>query len=88
MCMYFIEKRISLIKNALKKMVFPDHFDYKSSDIYEINQIAIKNNLKIITTEKDFMKINKFKNFNVKFIDVDLNVDKFFEFKKFLLSYL
>ena len=84
---FFDFLKVNKIK-VKKKMVFPDHFDYKSSDIYEINQIAIKNNLKIITTEKDFMKINKFKNFNVKFTDVDLNVDKFFEFKKFLLSYL
>ena len=71
-----------------KKIIFPDHFDYNSSDIYKINKIALKNNYKIITTEKDFMKINKFKNFKVKFTKVDLHINKYSDFKKFLLHHL
>ena len=71
-----------------KKIVFPDHFDYNSSDIHKINKVALKNNYEIVTTEKDFMKINKFKNFKVKFTKVDLYINKYSNFKKFLLNHL
>ena len=69
-----------------KKMIFPDHFNYISSDIERIISIAKKNNLKIITTEKDFMKIKKFKKHDIKFTNIDLKIDKFSFFKKFLFD--
>ena len=69
-----------------KKMIFPDHFNYISSDIERIISIAKKNNLKIITTEKDFMKIKKFKKHDIKFTNIDLKIDKFSFFKKFLVD--
>tara|TARA_B100000003_G_scaffold100763_1_gene90271 strand:+ start:2983 stop:3903 length:921 start_codon:yes stop_codon:yes gene_type:complete len=82
------ENFFSLLKenkiNIVKKMVFPDHFKYTNSDINEIIGIARKNNLKIVTTEKDFMKLKKFKNLSIKYTDVDLKIEKFSLFKKFL----
>ena len=33
-------------------MIFPDHYNYKLSDINIIKEHAKKNNLEIITTEK------------------------------------
>ena len=44
-------------------MVFPDHYDYSLDDLEKIQNIAKNEDLKIITTEKDFMKIpEEFKN--------------------------
>lgn len=41
--------------------LFPDHYSYKSKDIQEIESIYFKNNLDLVlTTEKDFVKIEKF----------------------------
>ena len=71
-----------------KKIIYPDHFDYNISDINKIKKLAKKNSLKLVTTEKDFMKIKKFKNFNVKYTNVDLYINKLSNFKKFLLNYL
>tara|TARA_B100000029_G_scaffold332966_1_gene325130 strand:- start:1524 stop:2309 length:786 start_codon:yes stop_codon:yes gene_type:complete len=71
-----------------KKLIFPDHFNYKTSDINKIRKLATKHSLKIVTTEKDFMKINKFRNFKVKFTDVDLSIQNNSNFKKFLLKSL
>ena len=73
---------------VVKKIIFPDHFDYTHSDIIKINNIAEKFNLKIVTTEKDYMKIKKFKNLNIKYTDVDLKIEKFYKFKKFLIENL
>ncbi len=78
-----------LNENKIKikeSIIFPDHFNYKSSDINKIKKLAIKKNLKIITTEKDYVKINKFKNIKVKFANIDLHIDKKTNFKKFLLK--
>ena len=78
------ENKIKIEKN----IIFPDHYNYQLSDISKIKKFAAKNNLKIVTTEKDFMKIRKFKNFNVKFTDVDLYINKFTSFRKFLINNL
>ncbi len=76
-----------LKKNKLKiikKITFPDHYDYKISDLNKIKKIAKKNNLQIVTTEKDFTKINKFKNNQIKFTKVNLLINNRTSFKKFL----
>jgi len=80
-----------LIENKFKiekKIIYPDHFNYSQSDIYELKRIAKQNNLKIITTEKDFTKVRKFSNFKVKFLSIDFRINKIEQFKKFLIKKL
>lgn len=57
-----------------KQIVFPDHYDYKRSDIQELKELAVRNDCELITTEKDFMKIKKYKISKLKFTDVDLKI--------------
>ena len=58
--------------NVVKEMIFPDHYDYNLNDLEKIRNIAKNENLKIITTEKDFMKIpQEFKKV-INFITIDL----------------
>ena len=71
-----------------KKIVYPDHYNYKFSDIDKIKKIAKENKLKILTTEKDFTKINKFNNFNVKFTNIDLFINNYKSFKRFIINNL
>ena len=71
-----------------KKILYPDHFDYKISDINKIKYMAKKHKLKIITTEKDYMKIQKFNKFEVTYTDVDLIIQNNSKFKKILLKNL
>ena len=71
-----------------KKIIYPDHYNYKFSDIDKIKKIAKENKLKILTTEKDFTKINKFKNFNVKFTNIDLYINNYKSFKRFIINNL
>ena len=71
-----------------KGLIYPDHYNYNKSDVDKIIKIALDNNLKIITTEKDYMKINKFKNLKVKYTDVDLSINNISLFKKFLINNL
>ena len=58
--------------NVAREMIFPDHYDYTIKDLEKIQDIAKNENLKVITTEKDFMKIpEKFKK-KIDFLEIDL----------------
>ena len=69
-------KKILLKKNfkIIEEKVFPDHYEYTKKDLENIEDHAKKLNAKIITTEKDFVKLAKFDSNNIKFIELDLNV--------------
>ena len=58
--------------NISRELIFSDHYKYSHKDIEKIQSIAKKNNLKIITTEKDYVKIpDKLKN-NINYLAIDL----------------
>ena len=44
--------------NIVKEIEFPDHYKYLQKEIDEIISISEKLNCKIITTEKDYMRLN------------------------------
>ena len=77
----------TLIKNKfniLKEITFPDHHDYSQSDIDKIKLQAKHLNAKIITTEKDYVKISSNQNDEIKFLKVELKVKN----EKKLIDYL
>ena len=49
--------------------------NFISADINFIKNRAKKINAEIITTEKDFVKISKFDNKNINFIEIDLKIE-------------
>ncbi len=58
--------------NIEKEITFPDHYNYNNNDFEKIIDIAKNKNLKILTTEKDFMKVpQKFRE-EIKFISIDV----------------
>ena len=66
-----------LIKNNFKvvdEIIFPDHYQYKQEDINKIKLKAKKLNAKIITTEKDYVKLSNKDNDNIDFIEIDLKI--------------
>ena len=60
--------------NIIKEVIFPDHYNYTQNDINKIRSEAKKFNAKIITTEKDFAKIDPSKNDDIKFLEIELKV--------------
>lgn len=57
-----------------KKMTFPDHYKFTKKEIENIIKKAKKENLKIIMTEKDYFKVNKFELDNLNFLKVNLKI--------------
>ena len=64
---------------------FPDHFAYKKNDINNLILDANNQNLKLITTEKDYVKISENKN-QIHFlpIEFELGVKDKLNFELFL----
>ena len=67
-----------MIKNSglsiFKEIEFPDHYSYSEKDINDILVEAQRFNCKIITTEKDFIRINNPKISEINFIKTDLKI--------------
>ncbi|MBD1137733.1 tetraacyldisaccharide 4'-kinase [Pelagibacterales bacterium SAG-MED43] len=58
--------------NIEKEIIFTDHYNYNHSDFEKIIENAKNDNLNIITTEKDYMKIPpKFRE-EIKFLSIDV----------------
>ena len=67
----------TLINNNIKiakEMIFPDHYNYTHKDIDQIKYQARKLNLKILTTEKDYIKIKSIDSNDIKYLKVELDI--------------
>lgn len=68
------------------KKIFPDHYKLSNNEIKEIKTITKKKSLKLITTEKDYLRLEKNQRIGIKFIKISLKINKLKNFKKILLS--
>ena len=70
--------------NVVKEKIFPDHYIYKKDDIKNISDEAKKINAKILTTEKDFMKLSNNDAEKINFLKIELKIAQEQNFIKFL----
>ena len=67
-----------------EKFIFPDHFNFSNEQINKIKQVANIKKLDIITTEKDYLRLNKKNRKDIKFLKVILKIQDVQNFSKFL----
>ena len=68
----------TLKKNNFKIVLtksFPDHYEYKNKDINTLKEEANNRNLKLITTEKDYVKIDDKEN-EISVLPIEINFSK------------
>tara|TARA_B100001769_G_scaffold125028_1_gene97751 strand:- start:253 stop:1173 length:921 start_codon:yes stop_codon:yes gene_type:complete len=70
--------------NIVKKFIFPDHHNFKNKEIDEIKKIAFENKLKIVTTEKDYKRLNTKNKKNIDYLKIKLKIKNLNKFRKFL----
>ena len=58
----------------IKSIDFPDHYMYSDKDIKKIKDMANNLNLKIITTEKDYNRLNEFNSEGIEYLNIELKV--------------
>ena len=70
---------LDMLKNNKVKIVdnieFPDHYIYKKNDIKKIIDQAKKNNLGILTTEKDMQRIDESYKSDINEIKINLKIN-------------
>ena len=65
----------TMIENKLKvikKFSFPDHYTYSNNDLTKILNYAKNNNAKVITTEKDYLRLDPNFTKDIKYLRLDL----------------
>ena len=60
--------------NVIKDIEFPDHYKYNNFDINKIQKLSDTLNCQIITTEKDYLRLDKDKIHNINFIKSELKI--------------
>ena len=69
---------VSMMKNygfrIVKDLEFPDHYKYTNRDIKKILEEANKFNYKIITTEKDYLRLEHINTNQINFIKSELQI--------------
>ena len=69
-----------------KKIIFPDHYKITPYEIKKLKTKAKHEGLSLITTEKDFLRLDKLERKNIKFLKIKLEVNNLNYFKKILTS--
>ena len=60
--------------NIVRKISFPDHYNYSKNEIENLIILAKKEDLQIITTEKDYLRIKKFQFKEIDYLPVSLKI--------------
>ncbi len=80
------ERTLKKYKFKIKeKFVFPDHHKFSNLEIKKIKKVAKNNKLEIITTEKDYFRLNNKNKKNIKFLKVNLQIKNIKKFSRFLI---
>ena len=61
--------------NVKEKLIFPDHYEFKNSEILDIINTANQNNYEIITTEKDYFRIKSYNFKEIKYLKLELEIN-------------
>ena len=76
-----------LIKNELNivdEIIYPDHYMYNENDINKIKKRANGLGAKIITTEKDYVKISQLDKEDINFLEINLLIENQEELTDFI----
>ena len=77
------EKFFSGLENVVVKKSFPDHWQYTDEDIENLLKLAKKHNAKLVTTEKDWVRLPEKYQSKIKYAKLEMNIETtFFDWLK------
>ena len=74
--------------NICEKIIYPDHHKLTKTELKKLKDKAIIENFVLITTEKDFFRLNKIERKDIKFLKINLEIKDKKNFEKILISKL
>ena len=81
-------KAILKINNIVKEIEYPDHYEYSQNELDTLANLEKQYNASLITTEKDYLRINKIFRKRVSFLPIKVEFKEqnyANEIKKFIL---
>ena len=69
-----------------KEISFPDHYNYPLKELNNLVEYSIANNLKIITTEKDYFRIKHYNISQIQYLTIKLEIKNKNKFQKELMK--
>ena len=69
-----------------RRIIYPDHYKISNYEIKKIKTLAKKENLNIITTEKDFFRLNDNQKKNINYLKIELKIKNEHQFKKLIFK--
>ena len=77
------KKFFSSLKNIAVRRAYPDHYQYTDKDISDLIKLADKKKAKLVTTEKDWVRLPHDVQQKIKFARLETKIDKaFFDWLK------
>ena len=61
--------------NIVEEMHFPDHYNYSDKDLENLIVKAKKNDAILLTTEKDYLRINENHKKNIKYLKIKSEIE-------------
>jgi len=74
--------------NVIKKISFPDHYNYSIKELDNLINFSLKNNLKIVTTKKDYFRIEFSRFPQIQYLDIKLEIKNKIKFEKEVMKCL
>ena len=76
-------KFFASLNNVVATRAFPDHYQYTDADLKKLIDAANRRGARLITTEKDWVRIPKWAREQIKYARMDVNIDSaFFQWLK------
>jgi len=66
--------------NILEQISFPDHYNYSKIELEKLIERAKENNAILLTTEKDYMRINENYKKKINYIKIKIEIENKNEF--------
>ena len=64
--------------NIVAKRAFPDHYQYMDDDIKNLHKLAERKNAKLLTTEKDWVRLPDWAKDEIKFSKLETEIEPAF----------
>ena len=68
--------------NVIEKIKFPDHYKYSYKDLKNLSDKAKNNNNILLTTEKDYLRIDENYNININYLKIKVEIENKSQFIK------
>ena len=70
----------------IEQIKFPDHYNYSDRELENLIKKTKKNGITLLTTEKDFMRINKKYRADISYLKIKVEIENQSDFIKQIIN--